>query len=194
MRRLRSITVLIVLLALTGAGSAGATASRPTHRPVAAAAPYCGITWGSLPKAGGTHSVASLLRVTTSRQECYDRTVFEFTGPANGYRVEYVEAVLTGGEGFDVTPYTAGAEHLQVVLLAPVYSTDGTVTYNRRLGDHAVNVVRYSTLRDILYAGSYEGYTTFDQGVRARLPFRVTTSTGSDGHGRITVDVAHRWE
>ncbi|MFI5492352.1 hypothetical protein [Actinoplanes sp. NPDC051859] len=176
-----------MLVALTGAGSAGAAVPR-------AAAPYCGITWGSLPKAGGSLSVNSLLRVTTSRQECYDRTVFEFTGPANGYRVEYLDAVLTGGEGLDVTPYTAGDAHLGVTLLAPVYTTGGTITYDRRLGDHAVTALRYTTLRDLLYAGSFEGYTTFDLGVRARLPFRVTAATGSDGHGRITVDVAHRWE
>jgi len=183
MRRLRTTAiVIIVLLALTGAGSAGA------------GAPYCGITWGSLPKAAETYSVASLLQVTTSRQNCYDRTVFEFTGPANGYRVQYADAVYTDGEGFDVTPYTAGDAHLSVVLLAPVYSTDGTITYNRRTGDHAVNVLRYSTLRDLLYAGSFEGQTTFDQGVRARLPFRVTTWTGADGRGRVAVDVAHRWE
>lgn len=182
MRRLRVLTVLIVLLALSGAGSANA------------AAPYCGITWGSLPKAVDSHSTASLLRVTTSRQSCYDRTVFEFTGPANGYRVEYTDHVITDGEGLDVTPYTAGGAHLDVVLLAPVYTTSGTITYNKVLGDHAANVVRYQTLRDLLYAGSFEGYTQFDQGVRARLPFRVTTATGSDGHGRITVDVAHYWE
>jgi hypothetical protein len=139
-------------------------------------------------------ATAALLRVTTSQQSCYDRTVFEFTGAADGYHVEYADAVHTGGEGLNVTPYAAGDAHLDVVLLAPVYATDGTVTYNRRTGDHAVNVLRYQTLRDLLYAGSYEGYTSFDLGVRARLPFRVTASTGSDGHGRITIDVAHRWD
>jgi hypothetical protein len=183
-----------VLLALGGAGATAATAARPAQ-PAAQAAPYCGITWGSLPKSVENHSVASLLRVTTSRQTCYDRTVFEFTGPANGYHVSYADAgVFTGGEGFNVTPYTAGGAHLDVTLLAPVYTSDGTITFNRRTGDHIVNVMRYTTLRDVLYAGSYEGYTTFDQGVRARLPFRVTTSVGSDGHGRTTVDVAHRWD
>ncbi|MEV4635935.1 hypothetical protein AB0J80_01150 [Actinoplanes sp. NPDC049548] len=188
MRRLRILSVLI-MLALAGAGSASATAAQK-----AAAAPYCGITWGSLPKSGGALSTNSLIKVTTSRQSCYDRTVFEFTGPVSGYRVEYTDHVITDGEGLDVTPYTAGGAHLDVVLLAPVYTTGGTITYNRVLGDHAVNVVRYQTLRDILYAGSFEGYTQFDQGVRARLPFRVTVSTGSDGHGRITVDVAHQWD
>ena len=77
---------------------------------------------------------------------------------------------------------------------APVHTADGTITYDRRTGDHAADVLRYSTLRDLLYAGSYEGQTTFDQGVRARLPFRVSTWTGADGRGRIAVDVAHRWE
>jgi hypothetical protein len=51
----------------------------------------------------------------------------------------------------------------------------------------------YPTLRSVVYGGSFEGYTTFGVGVRARLPFRVFTLDGPGRGSRIVVDVAHRW-
>ena len=50
-----------------------------------------------------------------------------------------------------------------------------------------------SDLRDVVYGGTFEGYTTFGVGVRARLPFRVLTLTGPCTRSRIVIDVAHRW-
>jgi hypothetical protein len=40
------------------------------------------------------------------------------------------------------------------------------------------------------FGGSFEDYTTFGLGVRAKLPFRVTRLSSP---GRVVVDVAHRW-
>jgi hypothetical protein len=45
----------------------------------------------------------------------------------------------------------------------------------------------------VVYAGSFEGYTTLGVGTRARLPFRVFALAGPGGDTRIVVDVAHRW-
>jgi hypothetical protein len=56
-----------------------------------------------------------------------------------------------------------------------------------------VNVLRYDTLRDVVFGGSFEGYTTFAVGVRARLPFQVTVLPGPGTHSRIVLDVAHSW-
>ncbi|MDT0352971.1 hypothetical protein RM445_25990 [Pseudonocardia sp. DSM 45834] len=53
------------------------------------------------------------------------------------------------------------------------------------------NLAGFLTFRSITNAGSFEGQTTYGLGVRAWLPFRVVTIAG--GHGRIVVDVAHRW-
>lgn len=55
------------------------------------------------------------------------------------------------------------------------------------------NVAGYQTLRDVVFGGSFEGYSTFAVGVRARLPFRVFVLSGPGSHGRIVLDVAHRW-
>ncbi|ASW55244.1 hypothetical protein CIK06_15270 [Plantactinospora sp. KBS50] len=160
----------------------------------AAAAPYCGITWGSLDRSGGTLSTAALLEVRAGRHDCYDRLVFETDGTANGYRVSYGEA-YTGGQGTALSPYTAGGAVLAVVLLAPAEDpAGGGAGYPAVTGTHPLNLLGYPTLRDVVYGGSYEGYTTFAVGVRDRLPFQVTVLAGPGTHSRIVLDVAHRWQ
>jgi len=154
--------------------------------------PYCGITWGSLPKSGGALSQAPLVTTRTGQHDCFDRVVFEFAGPANGYRVNYGEA-YTQGQGLALSPYTAGGAVLNVVLLDPVYDQSGIATYPQRPGDHVANVLGYRTLRDVVYGGSFEGYTSFAVGVRAQLPFRVFVLSGPDTHSRIVLDIAHQW-
>ncbi|MCP2327714.1 hypothetical protein HDA40_006221 [Hamadaea flava] len=148
-----------------------------------AAAPYCGITWGSGDKAAGDLAQAPLLTVRTGRHDCYDRVVFEFEGAATGYRAAYGEA-YTQGTGVPLSPYTAGGAVIELVLLEPAaYAT----------GEHVATVVPYDTLRDVVAGGTSEGYTTFAIGVRARLPYRVFTLNGPGTHSRIVVDVAHQW-
>jgi hypothetical protein len=178
---------LVVLLSGLVAGTGVATTAAATG------APYCGITWGSLAKAGGTASDAALNDVRTGRHECFDRVVFEFNGPVNGYAIEYGET-YTDGEGLALSPYTAGDELLHVRLLAPAYDDTHSATYPHRLGAHVANVVRYRTLRDVVFGGSVEGYTTFAVGVRARLPFRVLVLAGPGTHSRIVLDIAHQWQ
>jgi hypothetical protein len=51
----------------------------------------------------------------------------------------------------------------------------------------------YDTFRQVAYTGSFEGQTTLGLGVRARLPFRVTTVAGPGTNTRLVVDVAHHW-
>jgi len=190
--RLRSVSaVLAVVLCGLVAGAAPAGATSATTK--AAAAPFCGITWGSTDKAGGALSQAALVAARTGQHDCYDRLVFEFDGSADGYTVNYGEA-YTQGRGLPMSPYTAGGALLNVVLLAPSYDQSYGATFPAGTGDHVINVLGYQTLRDAVFGGSYEGYTTFAVGVRARLPFRVLVLSGPGTHSRIVIDVAHRWE
>ena len=186
MRKVAVAGVLCLALVATGAPvSAGAGPASTV--PVVAAAPYCGLTWGSGAKTGGALRTPELVKISTVRMACWDRTVFEFAGAVNGYSVQYAITIPTDGEGFDMAPYLAGGAKLSVSLRAPA------MTYPARTGDHPVNVLRYRTLRDVIYGGSYEGYTTAAIGVRAKLPFRVFVAAGPGTHSRIIVDVAHRW-
>jgi hypothetical protein len=194
---MRTVTTRVMLagalcLAVLAAGApaaAGPTEKATTASGVVAvaAAPYCGITWGSGAKSGGALHTPELVRVYTQQYPCWDRTVFEFDGAVNGYSVAYATTILTDGEGRDLAPYLAGGAKLAVSLRAPALS------YPVTTGSHPLNVFRYRTLRDAVYGGSFEGYTTFAVGVRAKLPFRVFVAAGPGTHSRIIIDTAHLW-
>jgi hypothetical protein len=191
------LTSITLTLAACSAAPQAAPAPRPAGPVLAAAAttttPVCDIVWGSTEKTAGPLSQAPLLSVETGRHECWDRVVFELDGSAQGYSVRYATAVPTDGEGVDLVPYTAGGAHLWVTLRAPAYDAGHRATFSAQTGQHVANVLRYDTLRDVVFGGSFEGYTTFAVGVRARLPFRVLLVAGPGTHSRIVVDVAHRW-
>jgi hypothetical protein len=163
-----------------------------TGAPKQAAAPYCGITWGSLEKSGGALLSVALREVRTGKHECYDRVVFEFDGPANGFNVSYRD-VFTEGVGDLMNPYVAGGAVLGVQLMSPAYNDDYSWVFPARSGAHVAAVVSYQTLRDVMFGGSFEGYSTFAIGVRAKLPFRVFVLAGPGSHGRIVIDIAHHW-
>ncbi|MET7668010.1 AMIN-like domain-containing (lipo)protein [Micromonospora luteifusca] len=187
--RIRSaLTALAVVLAGLVAGAGSSSAASTTT-----GSAYCGITWGSAEKSAGALSSAPLIDVRTGRHDCYDRVVFEFAGPVDGYAVGYGET-WTEGEGLALSPYTAGGALLRVSLRAPAYDDahQGTVPY--AVGAHVANLLRYPTLRDVVFGGSFEGYSTFAVGVRARLPFRTFVLAGPGTHSRIVLDVAHQWQ
>lgn len=158
----------------------------------AQAAPYCGITWGSLDKSAGTLSDDPLFDVRAGRHGCYDRLVLDFDGSPAGYTVRYVSAVPAQGSG-NAIPLRGGA-FLEIALKAPAYDpATGTPTYTPANSKELVNVTGYRTFRQASWGGSFEGYTTVGLGVRARLPFRVFTLAGPGDGSRIVIDVAHQW-
>lgn len=185
LRRLRPALAIAVLAPALLAASAGSTTA-------AAAAPFCGITWGSLHKSREVSSQAALIKVRTGQHACFDRVVFDLDGPAHGYRATYADHVYSQGRGGEMD--IVGGAKLNVGLLVPARQLEpGTLSFPYRVGAHVADVGGYRTLRDVVYGGAFEGYTTVGLGVRARLPFRVFTLAGPGGHSRIVIDVAHRW-
>lgn len=172
-----SIRIFIVafLLALS-------TLLVPTAVADAAASPYCGIAWGSGTKFDPTMGTGEIDGVRTGQQPCFDRVVVDIDGPPAGYTVGYVSQVTADGSGA-VVP-TPGGARLQVVIRHPNY-------HSTPIGASVANVSGYRTLRSVVYAGSFEGQTTYGVGVRARVPFRVFSLPGA--HGRIVIDTAHHW-
>ncbi|AIY00394.1 hypothetical protein ART_0795 [Arthrobacter sp. PAMC 25486] len=157
----------------------------------AQAAPYCGITWGSLAKTAGIGSTATITNVRAGRHACFDRMVIDITGHATGYNVRYVSNVTSPGSGMTV-PLRGGA-YLQLTVLAPAYNASGNATYQPANRNELVNTSGYATFRQLAMAGSFEGRTTLGLGVRARLPFQVFLLDGPGNSTRVVVDVAHRW-
>lgn len=156
----------------------------------AQAAPYCGITWGSLAKNSTTMTTGPLTNVRAGRHTCYDRMVIDLSGKAPGYTVKYVSNVYTEGQGA-VVPLRGGAK-LLIVTRAPAYTTSGASSYTPANRRELVNLTGYTTFRQAAWAGTFEGQTSMGLGVRARLPFRAFTIQDASG-SRLVIDVAHRW-
>ena len=163
-------------------GLAAASAPAAVGASSATAAPYCGITWGSLATSSSTMNVTSLTGLRAGRHDCFDRLVIDHRGRATGYDVRYVTQVTQDGSGFPVP--VAGGARLQVVDRAARDVTPPAMP----------DVTGFTTFRQVAWAGSFEGQSTIGLGVRARLPFRVfTINDTTTGTSRLVIDVAHRW-
>ena len=156
----------------------------------ASAAPYCGITWGSLAKTSTAQTSAPVVNARAGRHACFDRLVIDVRGKGAGYTVRYVSAVV-GTSGL-ATPLRGGAD-IQVTVNAPAQDGRGNATYRPAARSEAVNVAGFTTFRQVAYVDSFESRTTFGLGVRARLPFRVFSLDGPGTSSRLVIDVAHRW-
>lgn len=168
-------------VAATTVPAAATTASASTTSSTA----YCGIFWGSLAKTSSPLWSGAVAGVRYGRHTCYDRLVFDVsTGVGKlGYRVRYVTSVTSPGSGLPVA--VRGGAKLQITVNAPArirIPSSGTVTFTD-----------WRTFRQLTWVGSFEGYTDFGLGVRARLPMRTFVLDNGDGSKRLVVDIAHRW-
>lgn len=159
--------------------------------PASSAEPYCGIRWGSLAKSSSPLSQAPVIGARAGRHTCYDRFVVDVDGPVGGFYVRYVWHVTHPASGA-IVPVRGGAR-IQVTVHDPAYDESGHATYRPANPSEAVNVAGFSTFRQVRWLGSFEGYSDFGLGVRARLPFRVFALDGPGDHSRLVIDVAHRW-
>ncbi len=184
---LRRAGLLAAVLALVAGVAPVAVASAAAPARASAPAPYCGITWGSLPKAAShPTTLPRLTNVRAGRHNCYDRLVLDVRGNVTGYWVRYVGTMTEDASG-RVIPLRGGAK-LSITAQAPAYDAAGRPTYRYANRAELVTVTGYRTFRQVAWAGSFEGTSTVGLGVRARLPFRVFTLSG-----RLVIDVAHRW-
>lgn len=174
----RLLFALLMVVGLIAVPVASANAAAPSAHPL----PYCGITWGSGPKTDTVMGTGEVDNVRVGQHLCFDRVVVDVDGPPAGYDVRYVDEVTADGSGAVVT--VPGGAKLQFVVRHSSFAPT-------RVGQHVVSVGGFRTLRSVVYAGSFERQTTYGVGVRARLPFRVFSIPG--GHGRLVLDVAHRW-
>ncbi len=168
-------------VAALAAGAALIAAPAASGAGTATAAPYCGITWGSVAKTSAPLTGGRVHAVRAGRHACFDRLVLDMTGRPPGFDVRYVTTVRSDGSGFPVP--VAGGARLAVVAHKGATSVP---TMPSAAG--------FTTFRQVRWAGSFEGYTTIALGVRARLPHRVfTLYDPSTNRSQLVVDVAHHW-
>jgi hypothetical protein len=179
---------LVLALAVSIAPAAAITSS-PT-----ATASVCETKWDSLVKQRAPYTSKEITNVRSGRHQCFDRLVIDLSQIGTnrpGYQVKYVQSVTKDGSGA-IVPLRGGAK-LRIIVKAPAYDEEGTLTYTPVNQQELVDVSGYRTFRQVAWAGSFEGQTTIGLGVRARLPMRVFVLNDSDGGHRLVGDGAHRW-
>lgn len=191
-RRVRARRSLALTLACIALAAIGATACDPlpSALPGGTAADCRDVAWGSGAKRAERPTSTPIVRIRAGAHRCFDRVVIDLRGaPAAGWRVRYHE-VTQEGSGAPV-PLRGNAD-LEVVALAPAADGQGAATFHPTDRSELADVSGYRSFRQIAFAGSFEGQTTFGLGVRTRLPFRVFAVSGPGGQ-KLVVDVAHRW-
>jgi hypothetical protein len=176
---------------MRGAVAAGVVAGSLVLTAAPAAA-TCARGWGSTPEISDHLVSATVVTARAGRQACFERFVVEVSGPRPGYRASYVPAVHVDPSDAPV-PLRGGAAILFVVDAPSYSSVNGHATYRPADLANVVNVSGYQTLKQVAWAGTFEGLTSFGIGVRSRLPFRVFTLSGPGSHSRVVIDVARSW-
>jgi hypothetical protein len=161
------------LLVLVVAFLAGAWQAR--HPPAGSAR----FRTAAVERAGDGRPAPELVLVRTARGNGYDRVLFTFRGGMPGYRVGYVAAVR---DEADRPLALRGGTDLAVAFApAQAHQPDGSPTFQG--GTISTD---YPGLRQVRFAGDFEGRVAFGVGVAGRGGFRVTELTGPD---RVVVDV-----
>jgi len=142
-------------------------------------------------------SPAEVYLVRAGRHPCFDRLVLDVNGTAPvDASVRYVRAVLSDPAGRPVG--VSGPVALQVVVRAPYLGagTSGHQPYRKvpAVGARLVPAAALAGLavvRDVRFAGTFEGVTTVAVGAVARRPVRVAVIRDYGGR-HVVVDVARR--
>lgn len=158
--------------------------------------------WTTAAEDDPTMALPDLYLVRVGRHRCFDRIVFDVNGVVAGpdvvgFNVSYVDGDVTADASGEPVP-TRGDASLQVVVRAPAlgYGTEGHQPGNflARMGNDLVplgDLASSKVLRQIVFAGSFEGQTTIAVGLTARRAFRVGAYE-RDGYSHVYVDIAHR--
>jgi hypothetical protein len=124
-----------------------------------------------------------LVEVRAGRHAGFDRVVFELKGTLPGYRIQYVPKVVQDGSGSTVP--VAGKAFIAVVLSpANAHLDSGAPSWP---GPSRLTT-GFPAVRQVVFAGDFEGYVTFGLGISQRAGFRVLELRNPN---RIVVDVAH---
>lgn len=188
----RRTTPRIALMAFLAVLTLGIAACQPLPGPGAGgASSNCSdMKWGSKAKVASRMSPSPIHRVRVQRHRCFDRMIIDLrSSPGAGWSARYT-TVTSPGAGNTVA--LRGSASIEIVAQAPAYDNKGKATFNPANPKELANLAGFDVFRQIAFAGSFEGQTTFGIGVRSRLPFRVWSEDGSSGT-KIVIDVGRRW-
>jgi hypothetical protein len=169
----RAFVLVLVIAFLAGVWQA----RHPRERaPAPARAPF---RTAPLERIRPSRPAPELVSVRAVRQDGYDRVLFTFRGEVPGYQVRYVPRIQDEGGG---QLALRGRAALAVAFQpARARDPDGATTF--KAGGLTTD---YPSLRQVRFAGDFEGRVSFGVGVAARGGFRVTELRGPT---RVAIDV-----
>ncbi|MDO5712621.1 MAG: hypothetical protein Q4P32_12920 [Micrococcales bacterium] len=181
----------MLMPAVMFAPAAGAQPVASSATPAATSA--CSTSWGTGAKgpAALTLSRTTLKNVRAGQHPCFDRIVVDVSSQLShrGYRVGYVSAVHQEGSGNVVA--LRGRAKLEVVVGAPAYDSKGRSTYKPRNPRELVRASALRAVKQVAWAGSFEGQSTMGVGVDRRRPFRVYVLDSRTAPDRLVIDIAN---
>lgn len=116
---------------------------------------------------------AQMVSLETGYEAGFDSVVFEFTGTAPGYRVEYVDEPLTQDGSGD--PVEVKGDYAIAVVMENTSAYDmeaGRPTYT---GSKRVEPKNTRQVQEVVQTGDFEGYLSWGIGVKDKAGFRVRT-------------------
>lgn len=180
-RPTRAVQLKTIVAASAALLASPAAAVSPAQVAPAMSSSSCSVVWGSLGEYAAGRGTGTIQGVRAGRHACFDRMVIDMSGTPSGYSVGYVDEVYGEGSG-EVVPVAGGAR-LSISVFKGAAFLPNTPSVNK-----------FDTFREVGWGGSFEGYTTFALGVRARLPFRTfVLSNPETNSSRLVIDVAHHW-
>jgi hypothetical protein len=132
-----------------------------------------------------THPVAQLVAVRAARQDTSDRVVFEFSGTVPGYRIAYAAKPVVGTSGKEV-PVAGTAAIVVKMEQASGVDLSGPSMKETYPGPSRLQAVGAQHLVELARVEDFEGVLTWVLGVKAEVPFRVSTLSGP---ARLVIDL-----
>ena len=169
----RAVVLLLVVAFLAGAWQAR---FGPERAPARLPGPFRN---APVERSRLSRPAPELVSVRAVRRDGYDRVLFSFRGALPGYRVGYVPRVTDqAGRRLPLR----GRAFLAVAFQpARAHDPAGAATFQPRSLSPG-----YPSLRQVRFAGDFEGRVSFGVGLAARGGFRVTELSGP---ARVVVDV-----
>ncbi len=129
----------------------------------------------------------TLTGVTAATGPCGDRVIFQVAGASSvGYRIGYADQLLGIGSGLPID--VQGTRVLVINLEVPAYDDAGQATYDPKDPKNLVDVSALASVRQVAWAGSFEGHSLVGIGVDTVRPYSVTVVPGQPT--RVIVEIA----
>ena len=164
----------------------GAT-STPSTTTVASCAPVATASVSTTATPGTDVARPTLTGISAATGPCGDRVIFQVAGVSSvGYRIGYADQLLGIGSGLPIS--VAGAKILVVNLEVPAYDDAGQATFEPQDPKNLVDVSGLTSVKQVAWAGSFEGYSLIGIGVDKVRPYSVTVVAGHPT--KVIVEIA----